>query len=88
MCKNEFMNTKVKIDLKKDGKVVNADELLRPKLKSHTVCQMQAIVYYWFSNFVLLFAIKLKCTLSVGGGYPMILNLHFLGLITLYGPLS
>ena len=46
MCKNEFMNANVKRDLKKDGKVVNADELLRPKLKSHTVCQTQATVYY------------------------------------------
>ena len=37
MCKSEFMNAKVERDLKKDGKVVNADELLRPKLKSHTL---------------------------------------------------
>ena len=34
---NEFMNAKVERDLKKDGKVVDADEMLRPKLKSYTL---------------------------------------------------
>ena len=34
---NEFMNAKVERDLKKEGKVVDADEMLRPKLKSHTL---------------------------------------------------
>ena len=34
---NEFMNAKVERDLKKDGKVVDADEILRPKLKSYTL---------------------------------------------------
>ena len=33
----EFMNAKVERDLKKDGKVVDADEMLRPKLKSYTL---------------------------------------------------
>lgn len=30
----EFMNAKVEKDLKNEGKVVDADEILRPKLKS------------------------------------------------------
>lgn len=30
----EFMNAKVEKDLKNEGKVVDADEMLRPKLKS------------------------------------------------------
>lgn len=34
---NEFMNAKVERDLRKDGKVVDADEMLRPKLKSYTL---------------------------------------------------
>ena len=34
---NEFMNAKVERDLKKDDKVVDADEMLRPKLKSYTL---------------------------------------------------
>ena len=34
---NEFMNAKVERDLKKDGKVVDADEMLRPKVKSYTL---------------------------------------------------
>lgn len=31
------MNAKVERDLKKDGKVVDADEMLGPKLKSYTL---------------------------------------------------
>jgi len=41
---NEFMNAKVERDPRKDGKVVDADEMLRPKLKTqiiHTICQTQ-----------------------------------------------
>ena len=34
---NEFMNAKVERDLKKDGRVVHVDEMLRPKLKSYTM---------------------------------------------------
>ena len=34
---NEFMNAKVERDLKKDGRVVHLDEMLRPKLKSYTL---------------------------------------------------
>lgn len=34
---NEFMNAKVERDLKKDGKVVDGNEMLRPKLKSYTL---------------------------------------------------
>ena len=34
---NEFMNAKVERDLKKDGRVVHVDEMLRPKLKSYTL---------------------------------------------------
>ena len=34
---NEFMNAKVERDLKVSGKVVDADEMLRPKLKSYSL---------------------------------------------------
>ena len=34
---NEFMNAKVERDLRKDGKVVDAHEMLRPNLKSCTL---------------------------------------------------
>ena len=34
---NEFMNAEVERDLKKDGKIVDADEMLRPKLKLYTL---------------------------------------------------
>lgn len=34
---NEFMNAKSERDLKKQGKVVDADEMLRPQLKSYAV---------------------------------------------------
>ena len=34
---NEFMNAKFERDFKKDGKVVDADEMLRRKLKSYTL---------------------------------------------------
>ena len=34
---NEFMNSKTERDLKCDGKVVDADEMLRPKLKAYTL---------------------------------------------------
>ncbi|KAJ7374192.1 hypothetical protein OS493_007265 [Desmophyllum pertusum] len=34
---NEFMNAKIERDLKSAGKVVDADEMLRPKLKSYSV---------------------------------------------------
>ena len=34
---NKFMNAKTERDLKSDGKVVDADEMLRPKLKAYTL---------------------------------------------------
>ena len=34
---NEFLNAKVERDLKASGKVVDADEMLRPKLKSYSL---------------------------------------------------
>ena len=34
---NEFFNAKVERDLKACGKVVDADEMLRPKLKSYSL---------------------------------------------------
>ena len=34
---NEFLNAKVERDLKVQGKVVDADEMLRPKLKSYAI---------------------------------------------------
>lgn len=34
---NEFMNAKLERDLKKEGNFVDADEMLRPNLKSHTL---------------------------------------------------
>ena len=34
---NEFLNAKVERDLKVSGKVVDADEMLRPKLKSYSL---------------------------------------------------
>ena len=34
---NEFMNAKTERDLKSHGKVVDADEMLRPKLKAYTL---------------------------------------------------
>lgn len=34
---NEFLNAKVERDLKRSGKVVDADEMLRPKLKAYSL---------------------------------------------------
>ena len=34
---NEFLNAKIERDLKKQGKVVNADEMLRPQLKAYAL---------------------------------------------------
>ena len=34
---NEFMNAKVERDLKDQGKVVDADEMLRPRLKAYAL---------------------------------------------------
>ena len=34
---NEFLNAKIERDLKKQGKVVDADEMLRPQLKAYTL---------------------------------------------------
>ena len=36
-CINEFMNTRIERDLKVQGKVVDADEMLRPRLKAYAL---------------------------------------------------
>ena len=34
---NEFLNAKIERDLKKQGKVVDADEMVRPQLKAYAL---------------------------------------------------